>query len=107
MTTKDQSTLAPHSNQREYRSIWDAVADSPEDAASLKVRATLMREIATHVKSKGLTQLKAAKLCNLTQPRMNDLIHGKISKFSLDALVNAATALGLEVNISLRETEPA
>lgn len=84
-----------------FASVWDALADTPEEAANLRVRSELMRQIADIVSASGWTQAEAAGHCGLTQPRMNDLLRGRISKFSLDALVNIATALGRRVNIAL------
>jgi predicted XRE-type DNA-binding protein len=85
-----------------FASVWDAIADTPEEAASLKLRAELMEQIATLVEKKGWTQTQAAKQCGISQPRMNDLLRGKISKFSLDALVDVATALGCRVRMELK-----
>jgi predicted XRE-type DNA-binding protein len=85
-----------------FASVWDAVADTPEEAASLKLRAELMEQIAALVEKKGWTQTQAAKQCGISQPRMNDLLRGKISKFSLDALVDVATALGCRVRMELK-----
>ena len=84
-----------------YASIWDALADTPEQAANLAARAQLMREIAALVKEAGWTQAEAARRCGVTQPRMNDLLRGRVSRFSLDALVNMAAALGRKVEIGL------
>ena len=89
------------SSDKEFASVWDALADTPEEAANLRVRSELMRQIADIVSASGWTQGQAAAHCGLTQPRMNDLLRGRISKFSLDALVNVATALGRRVNIVL------
>jgi predicted XRE-type DNA-binding protein len=85
-----------------FASVWDAIADTPEEAASLKLRAELMEQIAALVEKKGWTQTQAAKQCGISQPRMNDLLRGKISKFSLDALVDVATALGCRVRMELK-----
>ena len=85
-----------------YASIWDAIADSTEEAANVRVRAELMRKIADVVKRAGWTQAEAARRCGVTQPRLNDLLRGKISRFSLDALVNMATALGWRVSVQLK-----
>ena len=60
-----------------------------------------MRQIATFVKNQGWTQVEAAQHCGVTQPRINDLLRGRISRFSLDALVNISTALGCRVRIDL------
>jgi len=58
-------------------------------------------EIATRLKRRGWTQTEAASRCGVTQPRINDLLRGKVSRFSLDALVNIATALGCRVRVDL------
>jgi len=84
-----------------YDSVWDAIADTPEQAANLRTRAELMRQIAAIVKSAEWTQVEAAARCGVTQPRINDLLRGRVSRFSLDALVNIATALGRRVQIQL------
>jgi len=87
-----------------YSSVWDALADTPEQAANLRARAELMQQIATIVKANRWTQTEAAHRCGVTQPPMNDLLRGRVSRFSLDALVNIATALGRCVHV---EVEPA
>ena len=60
-----------------------------------------MNKIAAIVAAKSWTQVEAAAHCGVTQPRVNDLLLGRISRFSLDALVNIAAALGLRVHIEL------
>lgn len=84
-----------------YASVWDAIADTPGQAANLRARAELMRQIADLVKRQGWTQAEAAQHSGVTQPRMNDLLRGRMSRFSLDALVNIATALGRRVRVNL------
>ena len=84
-----------------YASVWDAIADTPEQAANLRARAELMRKIAERVKQSDWTQAEAASRCGVTQPRINDLLRGRVSRFSLDALVNIATALGCRVRLDL------
>lgn len=84
-----------------FESVWDALADTPEQAANLRARADLMRQIADIVRRNKWTQAKAAMHCGITQPRMNDLLRGRVSRFSLDALVNIATAIGCRVNMEL------
>ena len=84
-----------------FASVWDALADTPEEAANLRLRSALMRQIAEIVESNGWTQAEAAERCGVTQPRINDLLRGRISRFSLDALVNIATALGRRVHVEL------
>ena len=84
-----------------YDSVWDAIADTPGQAANLRARAELMQKIAAIVKESGWTQAQAAKHCGVTQPRINDLLRGRVSRFSLDALVNIATAIGRRVHVDL------
>ena len=84
-----------------FSSVWDALADTPEEAANLRLRSALMQQIATILEANGWTQAEAATRCGLTQPRINDLLRGRIARFSLDALVNIAAALGRRVTVSL------
>ncbi len=84
-----------------YESVWDAITDTPEQAANLRARAELMQKIEAIVIESGWTQVEAAKHCGVTQPRMNDLLRGRVSRFSLDALVNIATATGRQVHVEL------
>jgi predicted XRE-type DNA-binding protein len=85
----------------EYANVWDALADTPEEAANLSLRSELMTGIEEIVKGNGWKQAEAAKRCGITQPRMNDLLRGRISRFSLDALVNIASKLGRKVTVTL------
>lgn len=86
---------------KSYASVWDAIADTPEQAANLRARAELMQQIAAIVKENAWKQAEAAKRCGVTQPRMNDLLRGRVSRFSLDALVNIATVIGCRVHVEL------
>ena len=88
-------------NKETFTNVWDALADTPEQAANLQARAELMRQIVALVKTQDWTQTEAAAHCGVTQPRMNDLLNGRISRFSLDALVNIATALGQRMHLVL------
>lgn len=84
-----------------YSSVWDALADTPEQAANLRARAELMQKVAEIVKQSGWTQAEAATRCRVTQPRISDLLRGRVSRFSIDALVNMCTALGCRVRLDL------
>ena len=77
-----------------FDSVWDAIAGTPEEAANFRVRSEL-------IAANGWTQIEAAAQCGLTQPRISDLLRGRISRFSLDALVNIAAALGQRVHVEL------
>lgn len=84
-----------------FENVWDAIADTPEEAANLSLRYDLMEMIGEIIKQNGWTQAEAARRCRVTQPRINDLLRGRISRFSVDALVNIAASLGRRVTISL------
>ncbi len=86
---------------RKCLGVWDAIADTPEQAANLRARAELMQKIGARLKKHDWTQAEAASRCGVTQPRINDLLRGRVSRFSLDALVNIATALGCRVRVDL------
>lgn len=78
---------------KKYEIVWDAIADTPEEAANLRIRSELMMQIAAIIKTNGWKLAEAATQCGVTQPRIDDLLCGRVSRFSLDALVNIATAL--------------
>jgi len=90
---------------KKYTSVWDAIADTPAQAANLRARAELMSQISAVIKQNKWTQTKAASHCGITQPRMSDLLRGRVSYFSLDALVNIATAIGRQVHVELEAAE--
>ncbi|WP_418122568.1 helix-turn-helix domain-containing protein [Variovorax sp. 160MFSha2.1] len=106
MKTKENQSLA-NGNRRAFTSVWDALSDTTDEAENMKIRSALMMSIRSYINAQKLTQAEAAKACQITQPRMNDLLNGKISKFSLDALINIATAAGLRIDLIVREPEPA
>ena len=85
-----------------FDSVWDALADTPQQAANLRARAELMRQIAAVIEANDWKQSDAATHCGVTQPRINDLLRGRVSRFSLDALVNIATAIGRRVHVELK-----
>ena len=74
-----------------------------EEAQNLLLRSELMTRIERHVKASGLNQKEAAAQLGVTQPRLNDLLKGKIEKFSLDALVNMLGRAGMRVELSVRK----
>jgi len=82
-----------------YADVFDALSDTPAEAANMKARADLLAVLVEQVKSWDLPQEAAAARLGITRPRLNDLLRGKLGKFSLDALVNLATAAGLTLEI--------
>jgi predicted XRE-type DNA-binding protein len=90
--------------RKRFENIWDAIEPTPAGAASMKARARLMMAIRKAVDNWDTTQAIAAKRLRLTQPRMNDLLRGRINKFSLDALLDIATRADLTVRVDVRRT---
>ena len=86
-------------SNRRYASVWDAIEDTPAEVENMKLRSELMMALKKHITRTGMSQAQAAKLFGVTQPRVSDLMHGKINLFGLDALVNMAAAAGLHVKI--------
>jgi len=86
---------------QEFDTVWDALGFSPQEAANLEARSTLMLQLDKLIKKNGWTQASAAKRCGVSQPRINDLLRGRIDKFSIDALVIMAAHLGQKVHIQL------
>jgi predicted XRE-type DNA-binding protein len=87
--------------RQRFRSVWDAIESSPAQAANMKARSEMMLAIRDTVSSWETTQAVAAKRLGLTQPRMNDLVRGRINKFSLDALINLAARAGLSIRVEV------
>jgi predicted XRE-type DNA-binding protein len=83
------------------------LAETPEEAANLTARGLLMIAIEQRIKEEGWTQTEAAARLHVTQPRISDLLNGKISKFSLDALVNMLPPVGLTIAVRRVERRPA
>lgn len=90
------------SNER-FASVWDAIEDTPAEAENMKLRSALMMALKGHIAHAGMSQSQAAKLFGVTQPRVSDLLRGKINLFGLDTLVNMAVAAGLHVEMRVRE----
>jgi predicted XRE-type DNA-binding protein len=84
-----------------FASVWDAIEDSPEEAAVMKVRSAAMMDITARVKAWKVPQREAAKRLGVTQPRLNDLLRGRIDKFSIDALVKMADHAGFAPRIAM------
>ena len=87
---------------KRFASVWDAIEDTPHAAASMKARSTLMMELSSYIEGHGLTQAQAADLLGVTQPRVSDLVRGKIDLFSLDTLFDMATSPGMRVGLNIR-----
>jgi predicted XRE-type DNA-binding protein len=84
-----------------FDDVFDAICDTPEEAENLKLRADFMRELASRIA--GMSQQEAATLLGVTQPRVSELVRGKINFFALDKLVNMAARAGLGVKLTVEK----
>ncbi len=85
----------------ETASVWDAISDTPEQADNRRLRSELMTAIRGQIDRFGWSQTAAAQNLGVTQPRLSDLYRGKLSKFSLDALVNLGGKVGVHVGVRI------
>ena len=88
-------------SQKRFASVWDAIEDTPAQAENMRLRSRLMMALKEHIESQHLTQTSAAALFGVTQPRVSDLMRGKIDLFTIDTLVNMLAAAGLHVELSV------
>ena len=88
---------------KSYANVWDAISDSPEEATAMTMRSDLLITLTEHVKSWKLTQAAAAKRLDITQPRLNDLLRGRINNFSIDGLIELARKAGLSVELRIKK----
>jgi predicted XRE-type DNA-binding protein len=88
-----------------YNTVWDAIADTPEEAENMKLRSVLMMYLEGEIARRGWTQAEAAAHLGVTQPRVSDLLRGKISLFGLDSLVNMVAAMGAHIDVKVRTSK--
>ena len=86
-----------------FASVWDAIGDTPAAAENLRLRSALMIALKEQIERRNWTQAEAARRFGVTQPRISDLMRGKIELFGLDTLVNMAVAAGLHVEMRIAE----
>ena len=72
---------------------------SPDEAAVLQMRADLMADLRKFIKTKKLTQARAAEILGVSQSRVSDLIRGKWERFSLEMLITLATRAGMRITL--------
>ena len=75
---------------------------SPGEAEHLRVRSELMVSLQKAIATRGLKQSEAAELLGVTQPRVSDLVRGRIDLFSIDALIDMLARLGIRANVVLQ-----
>lgn len=83
--------------EQTFARIWDAIEDTPAEAENMKVRSTLLMKLNQYLEQLPGTDAEKAARLGITRPRYSDLQHGRIQKFSIDALVGYASAVGLHV----------
>jgi len=88
--------------ERRIANVWDAIEDTRHEAASLRARSGLMIALSELIRQSGWTQRQAATRFSVTQPRISDLMRGRIDLFSLDTLVDMAAAGGLDPRIKIK-----
>jgi predicted XRE-type DNA-binding protein len=99
--------VARSKEERIHRSSGNVFTDlgfAPEEAAHLLIRADLMIQLESILKERGLTQAKAAKLLGVSQPRISDLVRGRIELFSIDTLVDMLARLGVSVTLRTKRS---
>ncbi len=84
--------------------IFEDIGFPPDEARNLKMRSRLMIAVEKLIEERGLTQQAAADLMGTSQPRISDLMRGRISQFTIDALVNMLTNAGVSVELEIGET---
>ncbi len=89
-------------SRKRFSSVWDAIEDSAIEAASMKLRAEVAIEVIERLRVRKVTQSKAAELLGVTQPRISDLMRGRLNLFSLDSLVDMADRAGLQTRVVVR-----
>ncbi len=88
-------------DKQRFKSVWDAIENTPQQAASMRARSELMMNLAEVIRERGMTQGDAAALFGVTQPRISDLMRGKINLFSLDTLIDMAATAGMSPMVKL------
>jgi predicted XRE-type DNA-binding protein len=89
---------------QKFDNVWFALEANEADAINMTMRSDLMTSIERSVAAWNLSQAEAAKRLGITRPRLNDLLRGKISKFSLDTLTTLAMKAGLTVKMSVKKS---
>ncbi len=84
---------------KSYRNVFEALEDNPAMAQNLKIRSELMVALRQYIEDAGMGQKEAAEVFGVHQPRISDLMRGKIDKFTIDRLVNMLARVGKTVKV--------
>ena len=88
-------------SRRGGSNVFGDLGFEPAEAENLKIRADLMIEIGRLIEARGLTQGQAAKVFGVSQPRISDIVRGKLSLFSIDMLVSMLGRAGAHVSVKV------
>lgn len=88
--------------QRGSDNVFADLGFPPEEAAHLLIRSDLMGQLRVLIAERGLTQKAAAKALGVTQPRVSDLVRGRIELFSIDTLVEMLTRFDVAVTVTTK-----
>ncbi len=102
-TMRRRTNKPPTMARQTFASVWNALADTAVEAANMRARSELMIAVRSKIESWKVSQAEAARRLGVTQPRLNDLLRGRIDRFSLDALINLAAPAGLAVHLKIEE----
>ncbi len=81
--------------------VFDNCGFPPTEAENLRIRAKMMIALTGYIRERKITQSRAAAIMGVAQPRISDLVRGKIGLFTIDTLVNMVTAAGLKVDVDI------
>jgi len=101
MRTKNRLKVTPSTGN-----VFRDLGFPPEEAEHLLIRADLMIELQRRIDAKGMSQAAAAKRLRVTQPRISDLLRGRIDLFSTDALIDMLARLGVRVRVLVKPSRP-
>ena len=87
---------------RSSGNVFRDIGFPAEQAQSLRLRADLMIQIRRVIENRHMTQAAAAKLLGVTQPRISDLVRGRIDLFSIDTLIDMLARVGIRVGLTIR-----
>lgn len=93
--------MKPKSKRERFANVWEALEDDPVVAASMTMRSELLMALQQQIAAWKITQAEAARKLLITQPRLNDLLRGRIEKFSLDTLIDLASRANLQVRLKI------
>jgi predicted XRE-type DNA-binding protein len=91
--------------RRSSGNVFKDLGFPAKEAAHLSIRADLMIQVAESLKDRKLTQVRAARLLGVSQPRVSDLVRGRIDLFSIDSLVEMLAKLGVSVTLQTRRSK--